>query len=103
MGREFSHCHVSILPDISIVPVESFLYPVNKTEATLFVFLILIVRLRLLLQVTVVFRWLVLIPLSNPQHIYLVLALYIRINIGSISIRAGSPRLALFIEAAIAV
>jgi hypothetical protein len=83
-------------------PVKPFLHPVDETEATLFVVLILIVRLRLL-QIAVVFRWLVLILLTDPRHIYLVLSLYIRVNVGSVGIRAGSPRLALLIEAAVTV
>jgi hypothetical protein len=83
--------------------VKSFLHPVDETKASLLVVLILIVRLRHLLQITIVFRWLVRIVLSNPRHIYLVLSLYIRVNAGSVDIRAGSPKFALRIEAAVAV
>jgi hypothetical protein len=85
------------------LPLKSFLHPVDKTEAARFVVLILIVRLRLLLQIAVVFRWLVFVLLGDARHSHIILCLYVRVNVGRVGIRAGSPRLAHFIEAAVAV
>jgi hypothetical protein len=81
-------------------PVKPFLHSVN--ESTLFIVLILIVRLGVLLQIAVVFRWMVFVLLGDARH-HLILSLYVRVNVGHVGIRAGSPRLALLIEAAVAV
>jgi hypothetical protein len=82
--------------------LKPFLHSVDKAETTLFVVLILVVRHRLLLQIVVILRWSVFVLLGNTRYIHLVLSLVVRVKVSQVSIRAGSPRLAL-IEAAVAV
>jgi len=84
------------------LPLKPFLHSVDETETTLFVVLVLVVRHRLLLQIAVLLRWLVFVLLGITRHIHLVLSFIVRVKVGRVSIRAGSPRLAL-IEAAVAV
>lgn len=82
-------------------PMKPLLHSVDETEAALFIILFLIVRLGVLLQIAVVFRWMVVVFLGDARH-RLVLYLYVRVNVGRDGIRAGSLRLALLIEATIA-
>jgi hypothetical protein len=82
--------------------VEPFFHSVNEAEAALFVVLVRIVGLGVVLQIEVVFWWMVVVLLGDAQH-HLVLYLYVRIIFSRTSIRARPLRFALFIEAAIAV
>jgi hypothetical protein len=84
-------------------PVEPFLHSVDETEAALFVVLILIVRLGVLLQSAVIFWWTVFVLLGDARHIHLVLSLSTSVSTSVVSIRAGSPRLAPLIKAAVIV